>query len=78
MQSLHGFNPLINMKYFFTAAAFWVLGYVMPSFPVFLQYTIAVILLLFLAASLFYFIDTRVYAQMLHEQRVEDVPDRYL
>jgi hypothetical protein len=66
------------MKYLFTAIAFWVLGYIIPSFPIFLQYTIAVVLLLFLAVSLFYFIDTRVYARILHEQGEEGIPDRFL
>lgn len=66
------------MKYLFTAVAFWLLGYVIPSFPVFFQYIVALLVILFLGASLFYLIDTRVYARMLHERGEERVPDHFL
>jgi hypothetical protein len=66
------------MKYFFAATVFWILGYTIPSFPVFLQYTIGVLVVLFLGIVLFYLIDTRVYARMLHEQGEENIPDRFL
>ena len=66
------------MKYLFSAIVFWILGYVIPSFPVFLQYTIGIIVILFLSAALFFLIDTRVYAQMLHEQGEDSIPDRFI
>ncbi|WP_026231952.1 hypothetical protein [Neolewinella persica] len=66
------------MKYFFAAIFFWILGYVIPSFPVFLQYIIGVLVILFLSTVLFYLIDTRVYARMLHEQGDESIPDQFL
>ncbi|MFK8161684.1 MAG: hypothetical protein AB8H12_04400 [Lewinella sp.] len=66
------------MKHLFAAILFWMLGYVIPSFPVFLQYAIATVVVLFLSTALFYLVDTRVYARMLHEQGEGDIPDHLL
>lgn len=67
-----------TMKYFFAAIAFFSIGYVLPTFSPYLQVGVAVGVLLFLAVSLCYYLDTRVFAVRLHQNAAESIPDHYL